>query len=61
MTTLRRLAADYRQAESRYLERKDALYAAIRKAHAGGRSLRDIAAEVGLSPARVHMIVREER
>lgn len=60
MTTLPRLASDYRRAEARYLERKDALYAAIREAHASGMSLRAIAAKVKLSSARVHMIVREE-
>lgn len=59
--TLRRLAADYRRATGQMEARRAALYAAIREAHASGRTYRAIAEETGLSFPRIQQIVKEHQ
>lgn len=57
MTDLERLARRYEAAQARTDERREALYTAIQEAHAGGRTLRAIAAETSLSFGRIHQIL----
>lgn len=59
--TLQQLATRYRKAEARVESTRDDLYAAIRKAHQEGQTLRAIAATTGLTFGRVHQIVRKTR
>lgn len=56
--TLAQRAQMYRNATEAVEDRRETLYTAIRKAHGNGASLRAIAAETGLSFARIHQIVK---
>ena len=58
--SLRRLAADVRRAEATVSARRSALYAAIRQAHAEGRSYQAIAEEVGVTRARVQQVCADK-
>lgn len=56
--TLRAASARRRRAEARLAEIREVEYAAIREANEDGMTLRAIAAETGLTFARIHQIVQ---
>lgn len=59
-TKLQMTSRRYRQAQTTLAQRQEELYDVIREEHASGKSLRKIAAEVGLTFVRIGQIVRGE-
>ncbi len=53
------IATDIRRAKERADKARSAFEQAVRDAHASGVSLREIAAEAGLSFQRIHQIVHK--
>ncbi len=51
------MATDIRRAKERADKARSAFEQAVREAHASGASMRQIAAEAGLSFQRIHQIV----